>query len=96
MPSPSNVSELVLFVGGAVLFTALALVASRYTKFGRKMTGDWRPGPVQISPIARPREKYDDPLKDLKPQTVILGSIVLLLVLFAYYFITKNTFQAGN
>ncbi|HEX2914248.1 MAG TPA: hypothetical protein VH186_25845 [Chloroflexia bacterium] len=99
MPSPNNVTELVIFTGGAVVVVLLVMVASRFTRFGKKLTGDWKPGPVDIASLERPRrprEKYVDPLARINLSYIYGSAFLILVVLFAYYFIMKSSFGAGN
>ncbi len=97
MPSPNNVTELVIFVGGAIVVLIMCLVASRFTTFGKKLTGDWKPGPIDLSEVQpRSREKYVDPLGKIKLAFVLPPAILVLLGLFVFYFLTKQTWQSGN
>ena len=97
MPSPNNVTELVIFVGGAIVVVIICLIASRYTAFGKRLTGDWKPGPIDLSTVQlHKREKYLDPLARIKMVYVIPPALLVMLGLFIYYFLTKNTWQSGN
>ena len=106
MPSPNNIDELIIFVVGAIIAVLLLMVGTRHTKFGRKMTGNWQSGPIDLeleqmkraatTPSARPREKYIDPLARLKPQYAVAGVMVFMLFVFVFYFLTKSTWQSGN
>ncbi len=99
MPSPNNITELIIFAGGAIGFVVLLFVASRFTNVGRRLTGDWKPGPIDLPPIedkSVPRREYIDPLARLKPQYVLIPVVITLALLFVYYFLTKQTFQSGN
>ncbi len=96
MPSPSNITELIIFVFGALFLIILMMVASRFTRLGRKLTGDWKPGPIDVTPVVRKRENYVDPFGHFKTIQLIAPSLVVLLLLFVFYFLTKNTFQSGN
>ena len=106
MPSPNNIDELIIFVVGAIVVVLLVMVGTRYTKFGRKLTGNWKSGPIDleseqirraaIPPSARPREKYVDPLARLKPEYAITGVLIFMVFVFVFYFLTKNTWQSGN
>jgi hypothetical protein len=99
MPSPNNVSELVIFAGLAIVVVIGLLIASRFTNVGKKLTGDWKPGPMDLNTIERPlppRQKYVDPLANIKMHYVILSIIILMAIAFIYYFATKSTWQSGN
>ncbi|MDB5082389.1 MAG: hypothetical protein JWP00_4313 [Chloroflexi bacterium] len=105
MPSPNNITELIIFVVGAIIAVLLIMVGSRYTRFGRKLTGNWKSGPIDLEleqlkrtsgPTARPREKYVDPLASLKPHYAVGGVLLFMLIVFVYYLLTKNTLQSGN
>jgi hypothetical protein len=102
MPSPNNVTELVIFaVGTAIVLIILFIVK----KFVIKDKGDskWMPGqpydiksanPQQVA--ARPRQKYVDPLAKLNPLYVAVSVGGLMVVVFLYYFITKGGITPGN
>ncbi len=99
MPSPNNITELIIFVGGAIIFTIACLIASRFTRFGRKLTGDWKPGPIQFHPdeiTPRRREKYVDPLGKLNPAYAVGISLVFMVLAFVFWIFTKQGLQAGN
>ena len=99
MPSPNNISELIIFVGLALVVVVGLLIASRFTNIGKKLTGDWKPGPMNLDMAERPlppRQKYVDPLANIKMHYAIISIIVLMVLAFIYYFATKNTWQSGN
>ncbi len=100
MPSPNNVTELIMFVGGALIVVVAFLIASRFTGIGKRLTGDWKPGPIELTPLddqpPRQHQPYVDPLARLKPHYAIIPVLILMLFAFIYYFLTKNTFQSGN
>ena len=106
MPSPNNIDELIIFAVGAIIVVLLVMVGTRYTKFGRKLTGDWKSGPIDLEseqmrraavpPSARPRQKYVDPLARLRTDYTVAGVLVFMLFVFIYYFLTKDTWQSGN
>ena len=99
MPSPNNISELIIFVGLAIVVVAGLLIASRFTNIGKKLTGDWKPGPIDLDTVERPlpsRQKYVDPLANIKMHYAIISIIVLMVIAFIYYFATKSTWQSGN
>ena len=99
MPSPNNVTELIIFVGLALVVVIGLLIASRFTSIGKKLTGDWKPGPMDLEALERPlppRQKYVDPLANIKMNYVIVSVLVLMAIAFIYYFATKDTWQSGN
>lgn len=105
MPSPNNIDELIIFVVGAIVVVLLVMVGTRHTRFGRKLTGNWKQGPIDLAleqmkraadPSPRQREKYVDPLSRLKPQYAIAGVVVFMVFVFIFYFMTKSTWQSGN
>src|ERR1700712_1042738 len=102
MPSPNNIDELIIFVVGAIVVVLLVMVGTRHTRFGRKLTGNWKQGPIDLEleqgqmkraadPITRRREKYVDPLSRLKPQYAVAGVVVFMVFVFVFYFLTKST-----
>ncbi len=105
MPSPNNITELIIFVVGAVIAVLLIMVGTRHTRFGRKLTGNWKPGPIDleleqikrsVDPTIRTRERYVDPLARLKPQYAVVGILAFMIFVFVFYFLTKSTWQSGN
>jgi hypothetical protein len=107
MPSPNNITELIIFVAGAIVVVLIVMVGTRHTRFGRKLTGNWKSGPIDqeleveqmkraMSPISHQREKYIDPLARFKSQYAIAGFIVFGIFVFVFYFMTKSTWQSGN
>lgn len=100
MPSPNSITELIIFVVVASIVVVGFMVGSRYTRWGKRLSGDWRPGPIDITPRqpdpSQPRQKYVDPLGKIKPYYVLGPAVILLIIAFVYYFVTKQTFQAGN
>jgi hypothetical protein len=99
MPSPNNVTELIIFVGLAIVVVIGLLIASRFTNVGKKLTGDWKPGPIDLDRVERPlppHQKYVDPLANIKMHYVIFSVLILMAIAFIYYFATKSTWQSGN
>jgi hypothetical protein len=106
MPSPNNITELIIFAGGAIIVVALLMLGARFTPFGRKIAGGLKANPLDleaeqlkraaIPPSARAREKYVDPLARLRADYAVVGVLVFILFVFVFYFMTKNTWQSGN
>jgi hypothetical protein len=106
MPSPNNITELIIFAGGAIIVVVLLMLGARFTPFGRKIAGGLKANPLDleaeqlkraaIPPSARAREKYVDPLARLRADYAVVGVLVFILFVFVFYFMTKNTWQSGN
>ncbi len=106
MPSPNNITELIIFVAGAIVVIILLMVGTRYTPFGRRIASNLRSGPIDLEaeqqkraatpPSARAREKYVDPLAKLRADYAVAGMLLLMLFVFVFYFLTKSTWQSGN
>ena len=106
MPSPNNITELIIFAGGAIIVVVALMVGTRYTPFGRKISNKWKSGPLDLEaeqlkraslpPSARVREKYVDPLAKLRADYAVVGVLLFMLFVFVFYFMTKNTWQSGN
>lgn len=106
MPSPNNITELIIFVVGAIVAVVALMVGTRYTPFGRKLANKWKTGPIDleaeqlkrasIPPTIRAREKYVDPLAKLRADYAVVGVLAFMLFVFVFYFLTKNTWQSGN
>jgi hypothetical protein len=108
MPSPNNITELIIFVVGAIIVVVGLMIGTRYTPFGRKLANKWKTGPIDLEleaeqqkraalpPSARAREKYRDPLAKLRADYAVLGVLVFMVFVFVFYFMTKNTWQSGN
>ncbi|MBN9389256.1 MAG: hypothetical protein J0I20_14605 [Chloroflexi bacterium] len=106
MPSPNNITDLVIFAGGAIIVVALIMFGTRFTPFGRKIASGLRSNPLDleaehlkraaIPPSARAREKYVDPLAKLRADYAVVGVLVFMLFVFIFYFMTKSTWQSGN
>ena len=106
MPSPNNITELIIFVVGAIVVIVALMVGTRYTPFGRKMANKWKSGPIDLEaeqlkraalpPSARARANYVDPLAKLRADYAVVGVLVFMLVVFVFYFMTKSTWQSGN
>lgn len=102
MPSPDNITELIIFVVVAIIAVLLVMVGTRHTRFGRKLTGDWKSGPIDLEQLKqtpgaqRPRVKYVDPLANVKPYYMVGGVVLFMVFVFIFYFLTKNTWQSGN
>jgi len=105
MALPGGVSILVViaFVGVVLL---LGLEVFWYkTPFRRKITGDtWKPGEqFQVKrdesglPVNyRQREKYVDPLSKMAVRLIMGSSLLLLVLVMAYYVMTRGGIGAGN
>lgn len=106
MPSPNNITELIIFAGGAIIVVALIMLGTRFTPFGRKIASGLRSKPLDleaeqmkraaIPPSARARERYVDPLARLRADYAVVGVLVFMVFVFIFYFMTKSTWQSGN
>jgi len=106
MPSPNNITELIIFAAGAIIVVVGLMVGTRYTPFGRKIANKWKTGPLDLEAeqlkraalptSARAREKYVDPLAKLRADYAVVGVLFFMLFVFIFYFLTKNTWQSGN
>lgn len=106
MPSPNNITELIIFAVGAVVVIALLMFGTRFTPYGRRIARNLKSNPVDLEaeqlkraatpPPARAREKYLDPLARLRADYAVVGVLLFMLFVFVFYFMTKNTWQSGN
>jgi hypothetical protein len=104
MPSPNNITDLIIFVAGAIVVVVVGMVGSRHTRFGRRLTGDWKSGPIDLEQLkhtaaanaTRTRVKYVDPFAKFKTQYIAAGMVLFIIAVFVFYFMTKSTWQSGN
>jgi hypothetical protein len=97
-----GVTELIIF---AIICTVLAVIGFFAKVFFIKDKGsaDWMPGqhyevklPDPQTVATRKREKYIDPLANLNPMMVGASIAVFMLLVFAFYVITKGGLMMGN
>ncbi len=98
MPSPENVSELVLYSLITVFVLVILFFAFRVSPIGRKMKREESKWDFSqpILPRREPRQKYVDPVSGTAVKYIagVLGSGLLLA--FIYYVITRGGFGPGN